>query len=490
MERARSTLERQRSELERAHEKSVREMQKDRQLQQETLREQMERKRHDHEEESESLRSRLEGLDEHVEELLRQRMEQARGDLESHQEALEHLQEELGQRLEQARGVEEHMGEGWQAQLERELASQLSAVDGAIAQCHPDRDSCKRRRARGEACQRAQAEVQRLGLAERAETEARQAIEQALSGLDFETDALPDPDALRQRIEGQLQDLLRSVPDLQGLPAPETFQDLHFEPGETDFDFDFDRDVDAEDSISGCDDAEPRPLEARELASLAAFTGSMGRALQPLSNLAPAMQPLLGVDAAIEGLEASLAGQATHAHAHVEPVHVSGRAALEPVHAHVEPVHADIHEPGQEHQHEHECGACAGEVAPVPPTPARSARPARAPTPAIPRSSLGFAAPAQGSRNALPAPPTPTVQPPRGPRAGAGFSTAGPSHGGMAAPEPWGGRGELQDDAIDELHSLMLEMRADMHELRDSLEALRRELRSLPDEPVRGRSTR
>jgi hypothetical protein len=73
---------------------------------------------------------------------------------------------------------------------------------------------------------------------------------------------------------------------------------------------------------------------------------------------------------------------------------------------------------------------------------------------------------------------------PRAPRAPAPPAVwtfpAPPAQGGAAWIEPPGLPSASDDDALAELRELMLEMRADVRDLRGSLEELRRELRSLP----------
>jgi hypothetical protein len=53
--------------------------------------------------------------------------------------------------------------------------------------------------------------------------------------------------------------------------------------------------------------------------------------------------------------------------------------------------------------------------------------------------------------------------------------------GQPAFPEELAG-GETSVQALEELRTLMLDMRAEMRELRDSLEELRRDLRALPED--------
>ena len=241
---------------------------------------------------------------------------------------------DMEQRIGEGLDVRGRVGEDWAQALERELQGALQAVPGARATCHPDRDSCKRRRARGEACKRAQAEVDALGLSERAVEDARRALEQALrrDRRDEDLSESGISDSIRALVDGEIERALESLEDLeldQGLEDVEDALeqlDRDWDPEGYDDSEEYDSEEDDADEFDDVDESdEDDPVSWSEVVDLSELDGdwvlvqpdggevdlaalgtSLGQVVEPLRELSASFQPLAGVEMALGALEQGL----------------------------------------------------------------------------------------------------------------------------------------------------------------------------------------
>jgi hypothetical protein len=456
--------------LQQEHQRFEREHQKKSQAQARALRESFESLDEDFETNHEQL-AELEGqrcaeLDEHC---------------RAQQEALQHLEAELRTRVDAAREIGSRFDENWAARLERQLTRQLATVPGARASCHPDRDSCKRRRARGEACRQAEAEVGALDLEQRALAEAQRELERTLGREHAGQGAWSE--SLRDLTAGNLDEALERLDRLEHLQdEDDAGEESAEEPSDSRFDFDFDFDDDSddaqddgagdsegdEDSVSWAGDLAALALEpelggAWVLVEPGACAGVTceGVTAEPqeeqTSNLisrsiASVTQPLAALTAVFPGVEAALAAMET-----------------------VPQVDVGACEPAQESDECPQCAASHKDKRKAEKTKRKTLKHTAALAPVAPRAPALAEEPELPSEPEVPSnwfTPPPAARAPLSPRA-----PTPPSWGGPATPPHFE---TSNGEALGELRELMLEMRSEMRELRDSMADLRRELRSLP----------